>query len=60
MYSVSIYLYLYYMYSIHKMQILIEICKIIYELSYDSEAIIFYFYNFYEKGIKWKVSKISN
>jgi hypothetical protein len=31
------------MYSIHEMQILIEIYKIIYELTYDSEAHVFYF-----------------
>ena len=42
------------------MQILIEICKIIYELSYDSEASIFYFYNFYEKEMKQKISNYAN
>jgi hypothetical protein len=31
------------MYSIHKMQILIEIYKIIYELTYESEASVFDF-----------------
>ena len=33
-----------------------EIRKIIRELSYDNEAIIFYFYNFYEKEIKQQLS----
>jgi hypothetical protein len=44
MYSVLIYLNLYHMYNIHKMHILIEICKIIYELTYDSEAGVFLFF----------------
>jgi hypothetical protein len=44
MYSVLIYLNRYHMYSIHKMQILIETCKIIYELTYDSEAGVFLFF----------------
>ena len=44
MYSVLIYLNLYHMYSVHKMKILIEICEIIYELTYDSEAGVFWFF----------------